>query len=108
MVLTLYVDGIPHSIDSSDPELLGRWLLEIFGRYQPPTPATQYEVRAQPSWVPDAQSLNGRRPDWIADTRWSGRTESVTSPRDLVAVLAKQLDEHDAALAPHPAEAPSV
>lgn len=94
MRLTIITDGIPHEIDSTDPELLGKWITEIFGRAVAAgiTPATQFEVRVYPSWVPDG-SPQGWRSDWSADTQIIGRTHQVHSPRELIAILAAQLDE---------------
>jgi hypothetical protein len=92
MRLTIQIDNMPHQIDSTDPELLGKWVVEIFGRAvaQGIHPATFITVQAFPSWVPDAQ---GGRPDWIADTRIIGSVYRIHSPRELVEILAKQVDE---------------
>jgi hypothetical protein len=32
MKLTICVDNMPMQIDSTDPELLGKWMLEVFAR----------------------------------------------------------------------------
>lgn len=94
MRLTIEVDAMNHQIDSTDPELLGRWVMEIFGRIAAfgITPATFIRVQIYPSWVPD-ESVSGGRSDWVADSRIIGRTWQIHSPRDLVKILGEQLDE---------------
>lgn len=94
MRLHLIIDGIWHEIDSTDPELLGRWIMEIFGRIPAISPATMIEIRASPSFVPDAAGQ--WRADWAADSRVIGRQYEIQSPRDLLAALAKQLDDLEA------------
>jgi hypothetical protein len=93
MRLEIRVDSIPHQIDSTDPELLGKWVMEIFARVGPFTPATCCQVQAYPSFVSDPGSPQGLRPDWIADTRIIGGVFQVKSPRELVEALGRQLDE---------------
>lgn len=94
MKLSLIIDGLPHEIDTTDPELLAKWIMEIFGRMQEVTPATLIEVRAYPSFLADG---NGRwRPDWIADSRIIGRVDQIRTPRELVAALAKQIEDYEA------------
>ena len=102
MRLTILIDAMPHQIDSTDPELIGKWLAEIFGRAAAwgITPATQIEAQVYPSWVP-ADNPDGSKPDWIADTRIIGRTYQVQSPRDVVTMLARQLDEAEGEHAIH-------
>jgi hypothetical protein len=100
MIVDLYIDGIPHRIDSMDPVTLGRWMLEIFGRAANPTPATMIEVRANASWIQDPAAPGGHRPDWITDGSFT-RTERVTSPRDMLAALGKQLDAYEATMEVH-------
>jgi hypothetical protein len=95
MKLQLIIDGIPHNIDSTNPELLGKWVVEIFGRVPMVYPSTLIEVQVEPSWVPT--SRDGQwEPDWVADSRVIGQMRPVRSPRDLLAALAAQLDELDA------------
>jgi hypothetical protein len=93
MRLTISIDNVPHQIDSTDPVLLGNWMLEIFARVGPFTPATYCQVQAYPSFVNDPSSPQGLRPDWIADTRIIGGVFQVKTPRELVEALAKQLDD---------------
>ncbi len=94
MRLTISVDGQRHEIDSTDPELLGRWVVEIFERTGPFTPATYCTVQAYPSWVP---SPDGRgRSDWIADARYFGDIYPVQTPREMLEALGKQLDKAEA------------
>ena len=94
MKLHLIVDGIWHEIDSTDPDLLARWIVEIFGRIPAIYPATMIEVRVSPSFLPDG--MGQWRPDWAADSRVLGRLYPVKSPRDLLAALTKQLDDLEA------------
>jgi len=90
MKLHLLIDGLDHQIDSSDPELLARWIMEIFGRIEQITPATYIQVQAMPSFLPDG---NGSwRPDWAADSRVLGITQPAATPRQLLESLANQLD----------------
>ena len=91
MRLTIAIDGAPHGIDSTDPETLGRWVVEILARAEPITPATYIQVQAQPSYVPGRNGAPGR-PDWIANSALNGELFRVRSPRELVAALAAQLD----------------
>lgn len=95
MRLSINIDNIRHEIDSTDPELLGKWVVEIFARAGEMTNATWITFQAYPSWVPDSTVPNGGRPDWIADTRIIGGIFQVKSPRELVKALAKQIDEYE-------------
>jgi hypothetical protein len=99
--LRLFIDGLSHDIDSTDPELLSKWIVEIFGRIRQITPATRIEVQAFPSFVPDEpgdlrHGQGGWHPDWTADSRVIGQIVPVRSPRELLAALGKQLDEAEA------------
>jgi hypothetical protein len=94
MRLTINIDNMPHQIDSTDPELIGKWVAEIFARAVAfgITPATQIQVQIYPSWIPD-ETVPGGRPDWIADTRIIGHVYEIRTPRELVKVLSDQLDD---------------
>ena len=94
MKLDIIIDGLPHHCDTADPDLLGRWIVEILGRIRQITPATMIEFRAQPSWLPQEGSLQWM-PDWIADSRIIGQIREIRSPRDLVAELGKMVDEYE-------------
>ena len=94
MKLRLVIDNIYQEIDSTDPDLLARWIVEIFGRIPEITPATLIQVQAFPSFLPDAGGRWG--PDWAADSRVLGRLDPIRSPRDLLAALTKQLDDLEA------------
>jgi hypothetical protein len=91
--LTISIDSVPHQIDSTDPVLLGNWMVEIFARAGEMNNATHIQVQVFPSFVPDPNAPQGMRPDWIADTRIVGRIFQISSPRELVEALGKQLDE---------------
>lgn len=96
MRLRLMIDGIAHECDSTDPDLLGKWIMEIFGRIRQITPATLIEFQASPSWVPTSTEMDGRwQPDWLADSRVIGQIRQIRSPRDLVAELGKIIDEYE-------------
>lgn len=97
MRLRLSIDAVPHEIDSTDPDLLARWIVEIFGRIREIHPATLIEFQAQPSWVPSGNDPSMPwRPDWAADSRVIGQLMPARSPRELLAALGKQLDQLDA------------
>lgn len=102
MRLKLIIDGIYHEIDSTDPELLGKWIVEILGRVRNPTPATMFQMQAQPSWIPD-DGPHGGHLDWVADTRIIGQMVTITSARDLVAALSDQIDQWEAISRDQPA-----
>lgn len=97
MKLRLTIDGVPHEIDSTDPDLLGKWIVEIFGRIRQITPATLIEFEARPSWVPaDGSGMTPWRPDWAADSRVICQIVPVRSPRELLEALGRQLDQLEA------------
>jgi hypothetical protein len=93
MRLEIRIDNYSHLIDSTDPELLGKWMLEIFARSVPLGNASYIQVFAQPSWIVDSSEPSGGRPDWIADSRIVGSNFQVKTPRELVEALGRQLDE---------------
>ena len=90
MRLRLIVDSYGHDIDSTDPELLGKWIIEIFGRITW-SPATYVQVQVGPSYIP------GVKPgfDWIADSRYMVQQATVKSPRDVIAAMSAALDEYE-------------
>jgi len=83
----LRIDNMNHQIVTRDPELLGRWLVEMFGRVNW-TPATFCQAMVWPDWVGDQGA-----PDWIGDTRVIGRLTPVSSPQDFVNMLQQQIDD---------------
>ena len=96
MKLVLRIDGYHHEIDSTDPEIIGKWLVEIFARIGPAwSPATFIQVQVQPSYLP-AVPDGVIQFDWITDTRFTGRLTPVKSPREVVETLSKMLDEWEA------------
>jgi hypothetical protein len=96
--LTISIDNMSAQIDSTDPELLGKWVMEIFGRAVVAgiTPATMIQMQVYPSWIPDPNSPHGGGPDWIADTRIIGRVYQIRSWRDLLDELRNQIEEAEA------------
>jgi hypothetical protein len=95
MRLRIQIDAMNHEIDSTDPELLGKWVVEMFARIESLwSPATLIQVQAQPSWLP---TENGRgRTDWIADGRVIGNVYTVRSPQELVDALQQQIRDLEA------------
>jgi hypothetical protein len=91
MRLQLIIDSYPYVIDSSDPDLLARWIIEIFGRIREIHPSTQIELRAAPSFLLDDSGQWW--PDWQADTRVINQPMTIRSPRELIEALSKQLDQ---------------
>ena len=97
MRVNVSVDGLAHLIDTTDPDILGRWVVEIFGRIREVTPATLIEFQVWPSYVP---GVNGEpTPDWLTDSTLNGRMVRISSPRELVERLSKAIDESEAASA---------
>lgn len=92
MRLQISIDGLPHQIDSTDPETLGRWIVEIFGRVRYPSPATLYQIQAWPSFIPDANDQ--LQPDWICDSRWMEVGKAKT-PRELLRLLNAWLSNYE-------------
>jgi hypothetical protein len=98
MRLEITIDGYYHGIDSTDPELLGKWMVEIFARASVGgciNNNTYIQVRAQPSWVPDFTVPGGGRADWIVDSRIIGETWQVKSPREVVEKLMEQVEAYE-------------
>ena len=91
MRVHLNIDSVSHQIDTRDPELLGRWLVEIFARVRW-SPATWAQVQVYPSFV---QTKDGAPPelDWIADSRIITNAVPVMSPQEFVNALQKYLDD---------------
>jgi hypothetical protein len=96
MRLEIRINQYNHMIDSTDPEILGKWMIEIFARTGGLGPADIVQVIAQPSFVADPSASGGYRPDWITDTRIVGGVFQVKTPRELVEALARQLDDAEA------------
>lgn len=104
MRVELSIDGYTKAIDTVNPELLARWLLEQFAIIQW-TPATYCRVQAWPSFNPypgRPAEPGEQQADWICDTRYLGGITEIRSPRDFLAQLTAQLNEyeHDRAASP--------
>jgi hypothetical protein len=83
------IDNYGFDISTRNPELLARWLVEIFAEVEW-TPATNIRVWVQPGWVTrDGQPV----PDWLADSRVLGRWTPVQTPQEFVNSLQEQIDE---------------
>jgi hypothetical protein len=95
MRIRVNIDGLHHECDSTDPELLGRWLIEVFGRHQW-FEATFCQVDVQPSFpsrAPDGKLDD--RCDWIADVRYFD-VWAPKSPRELLKMMGQTLDRYEA------------
>lgn len=94
--MRIIIDGLPHECDSTDPDLLARWIREIFGRIPEINRGTIIELQSWPSFVYHENEVPQWRPDWTADSRIISQHTRVNSPRELLAALSKQLDEAEA------------
>jgi hypothetical protein len=91
--MTINIDGISHQIDTTNPDLLTSWILEIFGRIPgAPAPATYITVQIYPSVL---WSGTEWKPDWIADSRVLSQVYHVKEPRDIIDALSQQLEEKE-------------
>ena len=85
--IRITIDNYYHEIDSTNPELLGQWIVEIFHRALPFNADTLIRVDVQPSFVPDTDPKNGgMKFDWIGDSRF-WETYAVRTPRELVTAM---------------------
>jgi len=91
MKLTIVIDNIRHDIDSTNPEILGKWVVEILGRYPEWNPATYCYVQAQPTFIYEPHT-NKYHTDWITDNRVIGDVMPFKNPRDLVTALGEQIE----------------
>jgi hypothetical protein len=89
----LFIDGYPYGITTSDPELLARWLVEVFSNVDW-TPATLAEIRVTPTWGRVDGKLPAR-PDWICDTRILGERAQVRTPREFAEALLSQIHRYE-------------
>ena len=90
MRLILRIDGLQTQIDTRNPELLARWLLEQFALIRW-TPATIVEAQAYPSWS-DWKEGGKAKADWLTDSRLLGELWRVKSPEDVVQQLQAALN----------------
>ena len=91
MRLKITIDNLTHEIDSTDPELLSKWILEILGRVQW-TPATYAYFQAMPTFIFDPNT-NQYHADWTADSRIISTAESFRTPKQLLEALSYQLEK---------------
>lgn len=96
MRLEISVDNYRHQIDSTNPELLGQWVVEIFDRITKNGwhQATYVTVQAYPTFVYDEYGNSVH--DWIADSRVIGAINVIHSPQELVDALQAQITEMEA------------
>jgi len=88
------VDGFNFAIDSTDPEILGKWFVEVFARTGPFTAATQCLVRAWPSFS-QSKTPGKYEADWITDSHFIGDLYQIHSPRELLTALDIQLQRYE-------------
>lgn len=91
MRLEIQIDGYYHIIDSTNPDLLAQWTMEIFARAVPMTPATLIRVRALPSYVPNHDNPNNPMFDWIADSRYLHDIFNPRTPHEMLEALQERL-----------------
>jgi hypothetical protein len=90
MRLRVHVDGYPLEICSRDPELIARWLLEIFASIEW-TPATLVEVQAHPLYH-RAPGTGQFAADWLTRSEQITRLFPVKSPREAAEALLAAVD----------------
>lgn len=93
MRVRIEIDGYSLEIATRDPELLARWLGEVFTAIDW-SPATLVRAQAWPGFV---QGGTPRQPhpgaDWIADSRIITRFSEIKSPQEFVDMLQRQINE---------------
>jgi hypothetical protein len=93
MKIELRIDNMLYMIDSKDPDLLARWLVEQFaGREW--YASTYCTVQCWPSWGPPEPGGPPGQGDWIMDSRYQQQW-AVKSPRDVLAGMQRALDDLD-------------
>jgi hypothetical protein len=90
MRLALTIDSYTVQIDTRDPELLARWLLEQFALIRW-TGATQVRAQAWPSFA-DFTEQGTPRADWLADSRYVIERWTVKEPAEVVAAMQDVLN----------------
>lgn len=90
MRLTLQVDGMTSEIDTRDPDLLARWLLEQFALIRW-SPASYVTAHAYPSWS-DLDDGGRARADWLTNSAWLTNRWIVKTPEDVVEGLRVALE----------------
>ena len=89
MRLTLYVDNLASQIDTRDPDLLARWLLEQFALIRW-TPATLVRAQAWPSWS-DLDDGGKARADWLTNSVDISERWDIKTPEHMVEALTDAL-----------------
>jgi len=87
--LEIYADGYNYSIDTIEPDTLGKWVVEIFDRIGPMDASSYLQVRAWPSFSTRANQGG----DWILNSSMNNPLFGIKSPREMVEGLSKALDE---------------
>lgn len=70
--IELMVDDLRFGIDSPDYTMCGQWFMDLLKLF-PPNPATRYQLRVFPYFVPDPKAAPGgypEVPDWNCDSRY--------------------------------------
>lgn len=94
MHMTITVNSYSFTIDSIDPEILGKWMVEIFERVGPLGNADQVYVRAYPSF--SGHNIDGTpRVDWIEDTRFVDTLYNTRTPREIIEALEQAISDYE-------------
>lgn len=82
--------GTMYMINSRDPELLGKWLIETLLTVKPDHVAPmRFTV-----WPDFSIAVAGNGvADWVADTRIIGMIEGVVTPEDMLKGMADQIEK---------------
>ena|ERR1700678_1936912 len=89
------IDGYNFAIDSVDPEILGKWFVEIFNRVGPLNNSSFVQFRGWPSY--GYRNLDGspNAGDWISNVTMNpvitGR--KILTPRELVTAISEELEK---------------
>lgn len=78
-------DGRNYIITTSDPEMLGRWLVEHIAKVRPDM-AAPTKIMVWPDLTPEG------KPDWISNSCVIGASGIAFSPQEIVDYLQKQID----------------
>lgn len=86
MRLEIIIDNVWHAIDTTDPDLMFRWVREIFGRIPEWNRSTEVRLQAFASYLYHDGKLTA---DWIIDSRIIGQIQEVRSPGEWIAALTE-------------------
>lgn len=92
-------DGMCYEMPSTNPDLIGRWLVETLERVKPDQTCPA-QIQMRPLWIADPDAPDGGRPDWTTNhVIWSDRYlvggEETGALRQLAGELVKYADLYD-------------